>query len=277
MKNTLIARSVLGLAAIAALAIPVLAAGNADAAGFEVPVVANAEAAGYQAGDLPGTSTAPWHFRYAQADVTLPDVTSKTDQAAFAGYGVSVRLSNGSESAVLGVSTASSGGDYSPAFVLEGATDGHTVNGCADLNSIFIPSGDTIRLELYYDGTLHASVVDLTNSARNFNYTCADAGDSFTQAQIGTEFGFTPWDTAHSPAATSGVHGLATFKNTVITNRTGIRGSAGSAAWPVQKLAVSSKGVFVATPGITYGTSVASPDSKVRPGRNFGVYLGNNL
>jgi hypothetical protein len=244
--------------------------------------VYSAEEAGFQAGSLPGES-APWHFRYAQAQVTQPDVTSNTDKAAFpGGYGVSVRLSNGTESAVLGISTTPASGSYNAAFNLEARPDGHTLGSCADLNSPATPAGDTVEFSIYFDGTrLSWAVTDKTDSARSFSGSCTDpkAGDSFTQAQIGTEFGATPWSSS-PPNAVSGHFRLAGFTSTVVTNRTGIRGSAGSAPWPVQNMILTSTGtaagqVRASTP-FTWGRYAAPPDTVARDGRNFTVWLPAN-
>ena len=277
-KNRIL-MSTLAVAVIGALALPVIGTLDANAAGFGVPVVHAPEEAGYQAGNPLANS--PWHYRYVQAQVTLPDVTGNVDKASFAGYGVSVRLTNVTESAVLGISTTPGSGSYSPAFVLEAAPTGGTIGSCSDLNSKFIPAGDTVVFSIYFDGShLSANVTDKDDATKDFAFTCTDPtpGDLFDQAQIGTEFGVSPW-TSGVPTPPSGIHPLATFSNTVITNRTGIRGSVGSAPWPTQKLViVNGSNVVRATPSITWGTGPASPDNVSRPGRNFSVsLLGGSL
>lgn len=257
-----------------------LAVAGAGAAGAAVspPHTFSGEEAGFQAF---GNG---WHFRYAQAQVTLPDVTGAADTAAFPGYGVSVRLSNAASSAVLGVSTSTGGSSsvYSPEFNLESSPSGSTIGACLSGGSDFIPAGDTVKLSVYFDNThLSADVTDLTNHAHNFGFTCtAPAGDSFDHAQLGTEFGVTPWSLS-PPAAVSGNFRLATLTNTVVTSRTGIRGSAAAGGgWPVQNMVLTSNGlasgaVRASTP-FAWGAYAASPDNVVRDGRNFSVWLPSN-
>lgn len=253
----------LGSATALTLGLNTLAASAAILPG---PTVNGVEEIGYQAGDP--TAAAPWHYRFVQAQVTLPDVTGNVDKAAFpGGYGVSVRLTNDTSSAVLGLSTTPGSGAYNPAFDLEYRVAGTPVaTGCVQTNSKAIPAGDTVEFAIYFDGThLNAGVTDESNAALDFSFSCTDpvAGDLFTQAEIGTEFGVTPWSAA-SLGTFNGQHDLAQFSNTVVTNRTGIRGSAGSARWPVQRLSLGSSYVSGA-----WGSYAASPDNVVRGGRNF--------
>ncbi|MGH8922994.1 MAG: hypothetical protein ACRD0H_32400, partial [Actinomycetes bacterium] len=217
------------LTAAAAAAVLAGSAAYAASAGAAVQprTVYSGEEAGFQAASLPG-DPAPWHYRYVQAQVTLPDVTGAVDKAAFPGYGVSVRLTNGSESAVLGISTTPASGAYNPAFNLEKATSGATLGGagCLNTESPAIAAGDTVVLAVYFDGSvIRYNVTDKTNPAKDFAGACADpaAGDSFTSVQIGAEFGVTPWSAA-PPAVVNGYHRLAAFTHTVVTNRTGLRG-----------------------------------------------------
>lgn len=268
------------VAAVLCAGAAVLAALPAQAA---TAVAYSGEEAGLQAGlagpDAPCHSC--WHFRYVQAQVTLPDVTGAVDAHAFAGTGFSVRLSNAAESAVLGISTSSGpgGGTWNAAFNLERRPSGSTIGGCVSTASPAVPAGDTVLLDLYYDGhVLTWQAADKNNAALSFSGHCADptAGDSFTQAQMGSEFGITPWDLA-PPAMVSGNFRLGSLTNTVVTNRTGERGSAGSAPWPVQILDCTSNGrssgqVRASVP-FTWGNYASAPDGVERSGRNFSTWL----
>lgn len=270
-------RTVAAAAASAAL----LALGTAQLA--SAAPVSTAEEAGFQGGLASAGSACNgcWHFRYVQAQVTLPDVSGSVDSHAFGGYGLSVRLTNGSESAVLGISASTGGTDstYNAAFNLESRPSGNTLGGCVSTSSPATPAGDTVLLSVYFDGTrLSWNVTDKTDAAKDFSGSCADpdASDGFTQYQIGTEFGITPWSSA-APALVHGATRLAGFSDTVATNRTGIRGSAGSASWPVQRLTLTADGtsagqVRASTP-YAWGSYAVTPDSHVRAGRNFGVWL----
>ena len=256
---------------------------TAVAAPAATAVAYSGEEAGVQAGLVSPDSPCNgcWHFRYVQAQVTLPDVSGTVDAHAFAGTGFSVRLSNAAESAVLGLSTGSGpgGGSWNAAFNLEARPSGSTIGGCVSTASPAVPAGDTILLDLYYDGhTLSWNAVDKNNGALSFAGHCSDptAGDQFTQAQIGSEFGITPWDLT-PPAMVSGNFRLGTFPDTVVTSRTGIRGSAGSAPWPTQLIDCTSNGhssgqVRASVP-FTWGKYAASPDKVSRSGRNFGTWL----
>lgn len=242
------------------------------------PAVYSAEAAGYQAASTPG-DRAPWHFRYVQAQLVLPDVTSNTGKAAFpGGYGDSVRLTNAGSAAVLGISTTPASGVYNPAFNFEKATTGATIGtgGCLNTNSPAIQAGDTVVLSLYFSGSVIGyNVTDKTSPAGDFSGSCTDpaAGDLFTSAQIGAEFGVTPWSVA-APARVNGNHRLVTFTSTVVTSRTGIRGSAGSAPWVTQPVTLTAGGNDVrASVPFTWGQYKAAPDLVNRPGRNFSVWL----
>lgn len=267
------------LLALAAAASAVLGGSIAAAATASASTpVFSSEAAGFQASSLPGDH-APWHYRYVQAQVVLPDVTSNTDKAAFpGGYGASVRLSNAGEAAVLGISTTPASGVYNPAFNLEQAPTGKTLGGagCLNTSSPALQAGDTVVFSLYFDGAaIHYNVTDKTSPAGDFSGSCTDpaAAGSFTSVQISAEFGVTPWSAA-PPAKVNGNHRLVTFTNTVVTSRTGIRGSAGSAPWPVQRVTLTASGNEVrASVPFAWGQYKAAPDMVNRAGRNFSVWL----
>jgi hypothetical protein len=78
----------------------------------------------------------------------------------------------------------------------------------------------------------------------------------------------------------NGNHRLAGFTNTVVTSRTGIRGSIGSAPWPVQNMILTSDGTSTgavrASSPFAWGRYAAAPDNTVRDGRNFTVWLPAN-
>ena len=278
---TSLRRRLLACAAVIPVTLGGLLAATTAHASVSPPHVFSQEMAGFQGGSLPG-DPAPWHFRYVQARVTLPDVTGSADHAAFPGVGFAVHLANASGAAVLGISTATSGGPWNAAFVYEAKPTGAAIGGCTGHSSPATPAGDTVQLSVYFDGNhLFAHVADLTDHSKDWDVTCTDpvVSDSFTVARVATEFGFTPWDTAHVPNAVSGNLRLNGFTNIVETNRTGIRGSI-SSRWPQRNVVLSTNGassgaVRVSTP-FAWGKYAASPDNVIRDGRNFSVWLPSN-
>lgn len=259
----------LGVAAAAMLAGAGLATADQANAGTTGP-----SASGYVAG---GNG---WTYRYAQADVRLPDITSATFLAAIpGGYGSSVRFADGNQVADLGISTTPGSGNYNAAFAQENS-DGKTygTGSCLNGKSPLLSPGDTVRLELYYNpvsGVVSYSAADLTNPVNSkgvsntFSGTCSDPGQKFTSAGFVDGFTVNDYDTA-TAIKVNGEHSLTTFTNTVITNRTGIRGSIGSSPWPVSKIVVPGT-----TVGHPWGSGKISPDNVVRTGRNFSVLLGS--
>lgn len=263
MKHGKILASGLALAGIVAL--------GSTATSAQAAVVTGPGASGIVAGNAAGP--APWTYRYVQAEVTLPDITSKTFQAAIpGGYGASVRLTDGSQTADLGISTTPGSGNYNAAFAQENS-DGKTygTGSCLNGNSPAVQPGDRVVLSLYYDyaaGKVYAAEQDLTTPAGSFSNVCSDPGQKFTNAQIVDGFAANDYAPA-SVGKVNGTHHLNTFTNTVITNRTGTRGSAGSAPWPVHRMIANGTSVTG-----TFGTGKASPDNVVRSGRDFSVYVG---
>lgn len=262
-----LAVSVLGFAGIA------LTAGAASASTNAGTVITNNEA-GWQAH---GNG---WNFRYLQANVTLPDITSNTFKAAIpGGYGASLRLANGSQIADLGISTTPTSGDYNAAFAVE-YSDGHTI-GCSNTGSPVMPAGDTVTMTLFYDyphGILSYNVTDHTNHT-SFASTCSDPGQFFGAGQMVAGFSADDWTPATGVHAVNGNHRLVMFTNTVVTSRTGIRSSigTGSGHWPTQKLAMTSDGTptgtLLASVPFAWGSFAVSPDNVIRDGRNFSVWM----
>ena len=269
---------------VACAALAVLGSGIAVAAGAGASVnpgttVYTASEAGIQAH---GNG---WNFRYLQANITLPDITSNTFKAAIpGGYGGSLRLANGNQIVDLGISTTPGSGAYNAAFAVE-YSDGHTY-GCLNGDSPATPAGDTVTMTLYYSyaaGGLSYGVTDRTRAGHDFSGTCSDPGQFFGSAQIVAGFSVNDWTPATNVHAVSGNHRLVMFTNTVVTSRTGYRSSigtgsgSGSGHWPVQKLAMTSDGTptgtLLASVPYAWGSSAVSPDNVVRDGRNFSVWM----
>lgn len=226
-----------------------------------------------------------WNFRYIQEKVTLPDITSGTFLAAIpGGYGASVRLQDAAQTVDLAISTTPGSGVYNAAVAVE--FPNHTV-GFTNGASPAVAAGDTVMIDLFYNysgfnftgpvGQVNYSVTDLTSPAHSFSGHFSDTGQFFNTARSGA--GFTADDYAAPPSpvhVVSGNHRLVTLTDTVVTNRTGVRGSIASAPWPVQKLAVTSTGgatPLLASVPFFWGKFATSPDSTVRDGRNFSVWL----
>lgn len=266
-----------------------LAVAGAVAAAAALALSAPAAHASVNAGTVHTTNEAGWqahgngwNFRYLQATVTLPDITNATFRGAIPhGYGASLRLGNGSQIADLGISTTPSPdpGNYNAAFAVE-YSDGHTY-GCLNGASPVMAPGDTVTMTLFYDytgGNLSYSVADRTNHT-SFAHTCHDPGQFFGSAQVVTGFSVNDWAAATGVHAPSGNHRLVMFNNTVVTSRTGIRSSigTGSGHWPTQKIAMTSDGTptgtLLASVPFAWGKFAVSPDSVVRDGRNFSVWM----
>ena len=219
-----------------------------------------------------------WNFRYLQANVTLPDITTSTFRASFAGYGASLRLANGAQIADVGISTTPDSTTYNAAFAVE-LSDAHTIN-CSNTSSPGMPAGDTVTMSLYYDypaGVLQYKVADHDNGA-TFAGSCLDHGQFFGSAQVVAGFSANDWSPA-TVHAVSGHHPLVRFNSTVVTSRTGIRSSigTGSGHWPTQKVAMTSDGTstgtLLASVPFAWGKFAVSPDNVVRDGRNFTVWM----
>lgn len=263
----------LALAASAAAVATITLASPAHAS-VNAGTVYTANEAGWQA------SGNGWNFRYLQADVTLPDITSDTFKTAIpGGYGASLRLANGSQIADVGISTTPASGVYNAAFAVE-YSDAKTY-GCLNGTSPAMAAGDTVRMTLYYDyasGNLSYGVADRT-SGKSFSGTCHDAGQFFGKAQVVAGFSVNDWSPATGVHQVSGNHRLIMFANTVVTSRTGYRSSigTGSGHWPVQKMAMTSDGNptgdMLASVPYAWGKFAFSPDSVVRDGRNFSVWM----
>jgi hypothetical protein len=236
------------------------------------------EEAGFQASSLPGDK-APWHYRYVQAQLSLPDVTGKADQAAFpGGVGFSTRLTDAAETAVLGISTTPASGVYNFAFALEGS-DGTTVS-CVNGNSLPSGAGDTVAMSLYFTGkAVQYNGTDKT-TGKVFSGSCSTPNQAWTSVQVGDEFATDAYGSPSGFTPPSGNLRLGTFTSTAVTSRTGIRGSIGSAPWPVQNLVMTSDGTsggtLDASTPLAWGSYAAAPDTKVRDGRNFSVWLPSN-
>lgn len=264
-------RKILASAGIAAVAAAIGMAAPAHASVNTSTVFTNNEA-GWQAH---GNG---WNFRYVQANVTLPDITTSTFRASFARYGASLRLGNGAQIADLGISTTPDSTTYNAAFAVE-LSDATTIH-CSNTSSPGMPAGDTVTMTLFYDyntGVLQYKVADHTNST-TFAGSCADPGQFFGSAQVVAGFSADDWSPA-TVHAVSGNHRLVRFDSTVVTSRTGIRSSigTGSGHWPTQKIAMTSDGTpagtLLASVPFAWGKTAVSPDNTVRDGRNFTVWM----
>lgn len=250
-------------------------------AGASVSSTFTREEAGFQASSLPGDPS-PWHFKYVQASTVLPDVTGAAAAAAFpGGFGASVRLTDAAETAVLGTSTTPASGTYNFAFALEGS-NGTSVS-CVNSMSLPSASGDSVTMSLYAtpDGYVQYNGTD-TSNGKVFAGHCFTPGQAWTSVQTGDEFAADAYGSpsGFTPPAPSRNFRLNGFSNTVVTNRTGLRGSAGSAPWPVQNMVMTSDGTsggtLEASTPFAWGTYAASPDNVVRSGRNFSVWVTHN-
>lgn len=225
-----------------------------------------------------------YNYRYVQAQVTLPDITAASWQSSIpGGYGASLRLQDASQIADLGISTTPGSGVYNAAFALENSNSTYacTANGGP---SPQVPAGDTVKMTLYYNypgyttsgpaGQLGYSVADLTHPADSWSSTCMDSGHWFSTARVVAGFTASDWADESGITAPAGNQRLVQFNNTVVTSRTGVRGSVGSAPWPVQRLAMldTSSNLLASTPA-AWGKIAVSPDNVVRDGRSFTVWM----
>lgn len=219
-----------------------------------------------------------WNFRYVQATVTLPDITTNTFKASFAGYGASLRLANAGQIVDLGISTTSSSITYNAAFAVE-LSDATTIQ-CSNGASPGMPAGDTVTMTLFYDYNTGVVQYKVTDPAKGTSFagSCADHGQFFNTAQTVAGFSVNDWSPAHVNPV-SGSHRLVRFDNTIVTSRTGIRSSmgTGSGHWPVQEVAMTSDGTpsgnLLASVPFAWGNFAVSPDTTVRDGRNFTVWM----
>lgn len=271
--------AVLATAAGASIALLPVLAGTAGAS-VTPPQLTTTNFAGAQA------SGNGFNYRYVQGTFTLPDITSGTFKAALpGGFGSSVRLQDSAQTVDLGISTTPDSGVFNAAVAVE-FPDG-TV-GFTNGSSPQVQPGDTVRLSLLYNytgfmvpnepaGQVDYSAQDLTHPADSFSGHFSDTGQWFSTARVGD--GFSADDYAVPNPAVGGVNGnqrLSSVTGVVVTSRTGARGSAGVAPWPVQRLAVVSPGdsthVLVSTP-FFWGKYAASPDTVVRDGHNLGIWM----
>jgi len=174
--------------------------------------------------------------QFQEVDATIYLRNPDQYSSEVSGYSHSVQLWSADRVAVAGVAASTSGSGYTPfATVYDRST--HTVlasdpnaeicdehDNCTTTIGAFA-AGDTVTLKLIYfprDGILAFSVHDNNTRLTFLNEPAYPAaGESFTQARVGTEFGPDPWTAPSSYTPPANPLKVAAYNNVALTSYSG--------------------------------------------------------
>jgi hypothetical protein len=212
MRFTTIRRAAVAAAAAASLATGIaLAAAPAGAA--TGPPIATSNQAGYQVSGA--------QFRFVSTTFTLPHLAAYPNAVE----GFSVKLRNGSETLVLGISDE---GPWNAAFAQE-YPDG-TI-GYSDATGPNMASGDNVTASIYYarpSGEVFYTTTDNTTGTQftgSFTDKPNGALESFTSARVTSDFATDEYMPAASFTPPLSREKLVAFKDSRVTTYSGHHGS----------------------------------------------------
>ncbi len=256
--------------AVGSLAVTLALAGPAAAAIGQI----------YYSPEQAGYAATGARFQYVQSTVRLPDASAFASEVG--GFGVSVQLWTRYRVVVVGVSNATTAGNYNAAVAVYSRTNKTLICSTAATGAQLCPNvgsrwtdgsvdfapGDDVTLTIWYDrsaGVDHFYVDDNTTGVELFYGGYAPGtGKTYGQARVGAEFAAGPWSSfTYSPPA-SETH-LVTFRDSFLVTYSGSVSSFYS-WWTRHKIDATSNGTAT-------GTVEVRPHNLWNFGANFGVYL----